>query len=194
MYLSVSYEERDITAYCVFPTLPVFDTRNHAKWECTRSTTRVYAKIHGFANNTVDLRSARFTMDAEVLTAVQKVLWVIPAMEFEKTMTQKWQEQILECIINHKKYWKGVCWWKCYWYWLELISNKIFVSEHIFLQVTSNMFHINHSSSEPIYTTNFILVLFGRYWIILHARYGFVPIGSAACLYKDFSHYFWDNL
>ncbi len=32
-----------------------------------------------------------------------------------------------------------------------------------------------------------------RYWIILHAHFCFIPIGSTACPYKDFSYYFWDN-
>ncbi len=34
--------------------------------------------------------------------------------------------------------------------------------------------------------TNFVLVWFGRYWIILHTCFGFILIGRAACLYKDF--------
>ncbi len=29
---------------------------------------------------------------------------------------------------------------------------------------------------------------------ILHTHFGFIPIGSITLLYKDFSHYFWDNL
>ncbi len=63
-----------------------------------------------------------------------------------------------------KIFWKGVCRQKCHWHWLELISKKFF-SEHIFLQgLPPNTFHINQSSSEPIYTTDFVLVLFGRYW------------------------------
>ncbi len=57
-----TYEEWDNTAYyChpLSPTLLVFDTRKHTKWECTRSSTQVYAKIHCFINNTVALRGVK---------------------------------------------------------------------------------------------------------------------------------------
>ncbi len=37
-YLSVLYEEWRSTVYHISPTLSVFDTRKHAKWECTRSS------------------------------------------------------------------------------------------------------------------------------------------------------------
>ncbi len=70
----------------------------------------------------------------------------------------------------------------------------IFFFKHIFLQVPPNMFHITHSRSERIYTTDFVLVLFDRYWTILHTRFSFIPIGSAVCPYEDFSHYSQDNL
>ncbi len=93
-----------------FPTLLGFETCKHMKWECMRFSTQVYAKIHSFTNNTTTLYSMRFATDAEVRNAVQKVLRLIPAEEFEKTTMQKWQEQIQECIINHRKYLKGVCW------------------------------------------------------------------------------------
>ncbi len=52
----------------------------------------------------------------------------------------------------------------------NLLQIKIF-SEHIFLQDPPNMFHINRSSSEPIHTTDFVLVSFGQYWIILRTRF-----------------------
>ncbi len=64
----------------------------------------MYAKIHGFANRTAALRGVRFVTAAEVWTTVQKALRAIPAEEFKKTMTQKWQERMQECIINRRKY------------------------------------------------------------------------------------------
>ncbi len=61
-------------------------------------------------------------------------------------------------------------------------------------RVLTNMFHETRCISARSCATDFVLVLFGRYWTILHARFGFIPIDSAVYSYKDFSHYFWDNL
>ncbi len=66
------------------------------------SSTQVYAKLYGFANNTWALHGVRFATDVEDWTAVQKALRAIPAEEFEKIRTPKWQE----CIINCEKYYK----------------------------------------------------------------------------------------
>ncbi len=50
----------------------------------------------------------RFATDGEVRAAVLKVLRAIPAEEFEKIMTPKWQEQMQECVINSGKYFEKV--------------------------------------------------------------------------------------
>ncbi len=55
-------------------------------------------------NNMAALRGVRFVIYAEVWTAVQKALWAMPAKELEKTIMQKWQEQMQECILNCGKY------------------------------------------------------------------------------------------
>ncbi len=46
-------------------------------------------------------------------------------------------------------------------------SKYNFFSKHIFLKGPPNTFYINRSSSELIYITDFVLVLFGQYWTIL---------------------------
>ncbi len=90
------YPTRTETAQCTaFPsTQPVFDTQKHVKWDCTMPSTQAYVKIHSFANNTAALHGVWFATDAAVQSAVQKALRAICAKEFEKTMRQKWQEQI----------------------------------------------------------------------------------------------------
>ncbi len=70
----------------------------------TRFSIWVYTKIHSFANNTAALCGARFATDAEVWTAVQKTLQAISAEEFKKTMMQKQEERMQECVINCRKY------------------------------------------------------------------------------------------
>ncbi len=58
----------------ISPNVPVFDTRKLVKWEWTRSSTRMFAKIYGFTNNTSVLRGVRFATDVDVQTVVYKVL------------------------------------------------------------------------------------------------------------------------
>ncbi len=54
------------------------------------------------------LLGVRFATDAAVRLAVQKMLHAIPAKDFEKAMTQKWQERMQEYIINHRIYFEKV--------------------------------------------------------------------------------------
>ncbi len=77
---------------------------------------------------------------------------------------------------------------------MENLGMRYFFLNTFFYRVLSNMFHITCSSSEPIYTADFVLVSLGRYWIILLAHFGFILIGCTTCQWEDFSHYFWDNL
>ncbi len=53
-------------------------------------------------------RGVRFTTNVNVQTTVQKALKAIPAKEFEKTMMQKWQEQMQGCIIKSGKHFEKV--------------------------------------------------------------------------------------
>ncbi len=61
-------------------------------------------------------------------------------------------------------------------------------------KVLTNTFHKTRCILARSCGTDYVLISFSRYWTILHTRYGFIPMASAVCPYKDFSHYFRDNL
>ncbi len=51
-----------------------------------------------------ELRNKHFESDVELVTAINHFFQDLPPEEFHKTMTAKWKERLLGCIVNDGGY------------------------------------------------------------------------------------------